>query len=142
MAGDTSTHEDLSRTQAAENSSDRAFGFVFSVVFGIVSLWPLLDGDDIRYWAAAMSVCFLVIAVVMPKILAPLNRVWMLVGLVLHKVTNPVVMGLLFFFVLTPTGFLMRLSGKDPMNLKFDSDAESYWILRDHKESDSMSNQF
>jgi len=144
MTKTVSTHEDISRTHGVEISSNRSFGIVFSAVFALIALWPLVNGDTVRYWAAAVSVLFLAIALTAPKWLAPLNRAWALLGSILHKITNPIILGLLFFVVLVPTGLLMRLTGKDPLRLKVEPESESYWIPREQgaPAPNSMKNQF
>lgn len=113
-----------------QGSSDRAFGLVFATVFLLVALYPLLFGAGIRWWAAVVAAVFGACAVAVPRLLAPLNRAWTRFGLVLHKIVSPVVLGIMFFGVILPTGLLMRLLGKDPLRLAFDPAAPSYWITR------------
>ncbi|KAF0225567.1 MAG: hypothetical protein FD176_253 [Rhodospirillaceae bacterium] len=124
--------------------SERSFGIVFAVVFVLIGLWPLKAGGDLRLWALGLAVLFLVAAFVAPKLLKPLNLVWFKFGLLLHKIMTPLIMGLLFFLTVTPVGMLMRATGKDPMRLKRDPAATSYWISRDPPgpQPDSMKNQF
>lgn len=124
--------------------SERSFGLVFAAVFAIVALWPLKDGGQIRLWAAGLAAVFVVAALVRPAVLRPVNLVWFKFGLLLHKVVTPLVMGLLFFATVTPVGLLMRATGKDPMRLRRDPAAASYWIRRDPPgpPPDSMKNQF
>lgn len=144
MAKESATHEDLRREHTIKTSSDRAFGFVFAAVFAVIGLWPLLGGDGVRVWALAVAVVFLAAGAVFPRVLAPLNRVWTKLGLVLHHVVNPLVMGLLFYFVVTPVGLLMRLFGKDPLRLRLEPQARSYWIERrpPGPAPETMKNQF
>ena len=123
-------HEDLSREQRAEGSSDRAFAVVFVVVFLLVAAWPLLAGRPPRWWAAGIAVGLAVVAVVRPSILAPLNRLWMRFGLLLGKIVSPIALGIVYYLVLTPVGILLRIQGKDPLRLKPDKDKTSYWIPR------------
>lgn len=126
-------HEDYRRDapdDAPRPGSARAFGAVFAVVFAIIGLWPLLDGAPARWWALVVAVLFGTAALVSPAVLKPLNRLWFLIGLALHKVVNPLILGLLFYVVLTPMALVMRLAGKDPLRLKFDRGATSYWIER------------
>jgi hypothetical protein len=114
-------------------SSDRSFGIVFAVVFAIIGLWPVLFGDTARGargWSLAIAAAFLVVALVRPGLLAPLNRLWTKFGLLLHRIVSPLVMGLLFFAVITPMAVAIRLTGKDLLQLKHDPEAESYWIPR------------
>ncbi|WP_234016247.1 SxtJ family membrane protein [Magnetospirillum gryphiswaldense] len=124
--------------------SERSFGIVFAVVFALIGLWPLKAGGDMRLWALGLAALFLVVAFVAPKLLKPLNLLWFKFGLLLHKIMTPLIMGLLFFLTVTPVGMLMRATGKDPMRLKRDPDAASYWIDRDPPgpPPDSMKNQF
>lgn len=138
------THEDLRRDTEIPLGSDRSFGLVFAVVFAVVGLWPLLNGEPFRPWALGTAVAFLIAALVMPRRLRPLNLLWFKFGMLLHHIVTPLVMGLLFFLTVTPVGMLMRASGKDPMRLKRDPAATSYWILRDPPgpAPETMKNQF
>jgi hypothetical protein len=138
------THEDLKREIEVHGSSDRSFGLVFAAVFLAIGLWPLVRGGTLRAWAPAVAVAFLVAALARPSLLAPLNRLWTRFGLLLGKVTTPIVMGILFYLVVTPTGLLMRLFGKDPLRLSRDPEAGSYWIQREPPgpSPETMSNQF
>ena len=139
-----SSHEDLSRTQAVKGSSNRAFGVVFTAVFLIVALWPLISGHSPRGWALAVSGLLLLITVAVPAWLATPNRLWMKFGLLLHRVVSPVVLAILFYIVVTPIGLLMRAFGKDPLRLKRAASDPSYWIRREPPgpPPDSMSDQF
>jgi hypothetical protein len=111
-------------------SSDRTFGLVFTVFFAIIASLPLLSGGPLRRWALWVSAAFLVISFVAPRVLRPLNRLWTLVGLVLHRVTNPLVLGILFYGVFTPFGVVRRMFGWDPLRLAPQPDASSYWLVR------------
>ncbi len=138
-------HEHTPRhTSQLQSSSDRSFGFVFAAVFLIVALYPLLHAGGIRIWAAVISGLFLLLAVLVPRVLAPANRLWTKFGLLLHNIVSPLALGILFLLVVTPTGLLMRLFGKDPLRLRFDPAAASYWIKRDPPgpAADSLNNQF
>ena len=99
-------------------SSNRSFGVVFFIFFLILSFWPLMNGGDIRLWFLAVSIIFLILGIINSKILTPLNNLWFKFGLFLGKIVSPLVMGMIFFFVVTPTGLIMRLIGKDLLNLK------------------------
>lgn len=123
-------HESFQRAEQIKGSSNRSFGIVFATVFAIVGLLPLIFGSAPRAWALALAGGFALAALAVPGILAPLNRLWLKFGLLLHRVVSPLVLGIMFFLVLTPTGLLMRLLGKDPLRLRFDKDAASYWIDR------------
>jgi predicted membrane metal-binding protein len=144
MADRTDTHERFARAAPAKTSSDRSFGIVFCVVFAIIGLWPLIRGAEPRWWSVGVAVAFLVLALAAPKTLAPLNRLWTKFGLLLHRITNPIIMGLVFFLAVTPTALIMRLLGKDPLHRRIDRDAKSYWIERKPPgpEPDTMHNQF
>jgi hypothetical protein len=138
-------HEHTPRhTSQIQSSSDRSFGFVFAAVFLIVALYPLVHAAGIRLWAVAISGLFLLLAALVPQVLAPANRLWTKFGLLLHHIVSPLALGVLFFLVVTPTGLLMRLFGKDPLRLRFDPAADSYWIKRDPPgpAADSLKNQF
>lgn len=119
-----------SHAPAPQMGSERSFGLVFAAVFLIIGAWPLKAGHDPRLWALGAAVAFLVIALAFPRALKPLNIVWFKFGMLLHHVMTPLIMGLLFFLTVTPVGLLMRATGKDPMRLKRDPKATSYWIDR------------
>ncbi len=137
-------HESFDREEVAEGSSNRFFGIVFSIFFGIVGLFPLAHGSAPRLWALAVAAAFLVVALVKPSLLQPLNRVWKKLGVLLSKLARPVAMGIIFYLVVTPLGFLARLSGRDLLRLRFDRDARSYWIKREPPgpAPETMRNQF
>jgi len=117
---------------------------VFAVVFAVVAASPLFFGGGLRWWSAAVAAVFLAAAFAAPRVLAPLNRLWHRIGMALHGIVTPVIMGILFFLTVMPTGLIMRLFGKDPLRLRFDAEAKSYWIQREPPgpEPDSMRNQF
>ncbi len=120
--------------------SNKNFGIVFAIVFLIISFWPLLKGEDIRYWSLIISFIFFILALVNSKILTPLNKIWMKFGILLGKIVSPIVMGIVFFFVVTPTGIIMRILGKNLLNLK-KNNQNTYWIKKDNK-NNNMKNQF
>ena len=130
MADKTPFHEDFSRQEKVKVGSERSFGLVFAAVFTLVSLLPLWSAGAIRVWSLPIAAGFLGLALFAPKLLAPLNRLWFQFGLLLHKIVNPLVMGLVFFLTVTPMALVMRLLGKRPLTLRFDREAESYWIDR------------
>jgi Saxitoxin biosynthesis operon protein SxtJ len=138
------THEDFSRKEAIKGSSDRNFGLVMAALFAIISLWPLIHAEPIRWWALGGAATLAVMAWLWPAALAPLNRLWLKLGLLLYKVVNPIVLSLLFYATVAPIGLLMRVLGKDPLRLHRDPDAESYWIHRTPPgpAPESMKNQF
>lgn len=137
-------HEDLGREEVIEGSSDRVFGLVFAGVFLVIAGWPLIHGVTPRWWALGVSAVFGVVAWVRPVLLARLNRLWMKFGILLGKVISPIALGILFYGVMTPMGAAIRLAGKDPLRLKRDPAADSYWIPRapPGPPPDSMTNQF
>ena len=120
--------------------SNRSFGLVFCVVFLIIALYPLINNDDIRVWSLIICLLFILLGLLNSKILTPLNKAWFKFGLLLGRVISPIVMGIIFFFVVTPIGFLMRTIGKDLLNLKFNNE-KSYWIEKKGPKS-KMKNQF
>lgn len=130
MKGPKATHERMVREETVQGSSDRSFGLVFAAVFAIIGLWPLIGDGAVRIWSLAVSLVFLALALLRPMVLAPLNRLWTRFGLLLHHIVNPIIMGLLFYLVVTPTGLVMRMLGKDLLRLRFDPQAKSYWIER------------
>lgn len=137
-------HEDYRRQAPLPAGSDRSFGLVFATVFGFIGLWEVLKGTDWGYGALVLAASFLALALARPAVLAPLNRLWHRFGLLLHGIVNPLIMGLIFLFAVVPTALIMRLSGKDPLRLKIDRDAQSYWVDRrpPGPAPDTMRNQF
>lgn len=137
-------HEDLDRDQHVEGSSDRTFGLVFAGLFLAMAGWPLFHGEAIRWWSVGVAAVFALTALVNPGLLAGLNQLWIKLGVLLGKVVSPIALGILFYGVLTPVGVVIRLTGKDPLRLKFDPGADSYWIPRQPPgpPPDSMNNQF
>ena len=121
-------------------SSNRSFGIVFFVVFLIIALFPLINDGNIRLWSLFVSLAFLVLGLLNSKFLSPLNKIWFKFGLFLGKIISPMVMGLIFFFVVTPIGILMRILKKDLLNLKMNNN-KSYWIEKREPKS-KMKNQF
>ena len=111
-------------------SSNRSFGLLFFVVFLIVSLWPLTHEGSIRIWSVIISAVFLILGLINSKLLTPLNLFWFKLGIILGAIISPIVMGIVFFLVVTPTGFILRIMGKDLLNKKYDKEKETYWIKR------------
>jgi hypothetical protein len=124
-------HEDFERTDEVKSSSDRTFGLVFVVVFLIIALWPLMDGGAPRIWSLIVAGVILLLALLAPAILGPLNRLWTKFGLLLHRIVNPIVLGLMFYIAIVPVALVMRLMGKDPLQRRFDPAAETYWQRRE-----------
>lgn len=137
-------HEDLSREQRVEGSSDRTFGLVFAVFFLIIGAWPAIHVEPPRWWALALAIAFAALALTKPRLLAGLNRQWMKLGILLGKIVSPIALGILYYLVLTPVGALMRLTGKDPLRRRLQPDSASYWLARTPPgpPPDSMTNQF
>jgi hypothetical protein len=123
-------HESYVRDEEVARPPDRQFGFVFTVVFGVMAIWPLLWGRPMRWWSAAVAAAFFALALIAPRVLAPLNRIWLWFGLLLHRCVSPLVLGLVFFSTVTPIGIILRTLGKDPLRLKFDPLGRTYWIER------------
>ena len=121
-------------------SSNRSFGIVFFIVFFVIALYPLLSNQEIRLWALIISVIFLILGLLKSKLLSPLNKLWFKFGIFLGKIISPIIMGIIFFLVVTPTGIIMRLLGKDLLNLKYNKE-KSYWIEKNGPKS-KMKNQF
>jgi hypothetical protein len=122
-------------------SSNRSFGFLFFVVFFVISLWPLKSQGDLRLWAFILSLVFLVLGVLNSRFLTPLNKLWFKFGILLSSIISPIVMGAVFFIVVTPTGIIMRFLGKDLLRINKNKPVSTYWINRD-KQKNSMKKQF
>ena len=120
--------------------SNKNFGIVFFLVFFFIALYPLFFEEGIRIWSLLISLIFLVLGLINSKILTPLNRIWFKFGIILGKIISPIIMGIIFFLVVTPTGLIMRLLGKDLLNLKYNKN-QSYWIEKKGPKS-KMKNQF
>ena len=121
-------------------SSNRSFGIVFFVVFFLIAIYPILNESDMRIWSLIISIIFLILGLLNSKILSPLNKIWFKFGILLGKIVSPLVMGLIFFVVVTPIGILMRIMNKDLLNLKFNKKS-TYWIEKNEPKS-KMKNQF
>jgi len=121
--------------------SNRNFGLVFFFVFLIVGLLPLLKEEPFRIWSIVIAIIFLIFGIMNSKLLTPLNKLWFKFGLFLGSIVSPIVMGIVFFLVITPTGFVMKIMGKDLLNKKKDNDKKSYWINRSKTKS-TMKQQF
>ena len=120
--------------------SNRSFGFVFSIVFLLIALWPLLNNSEIRVWSLIISAIFLILGFLNSMLLNPLNILWFKFGLFLGKIISPLVMGLIFFCVVTPIGILMKIFMKDLLKLKYNNE-NSYWVDKNGPKS-KMSDQF
>ena len=121
-------------------SSNKSFGIVFFVVFLLIGIYPIINDNNPRYWSLLLSIIFLFLGIINSKILTPLNIIWFKFGILLGKIVSPIIMAIIFFFVVTPIGLLMRILKKDLLNLKYNND-KTYWIKKsDHKSK--MVNQF
>jgi hypothetical protein len=121
-------------------SSNRSFGIVFFIVFLLIALYPLINQGEFRLWSLIISFIFFILGILNSKILTPLNKLWFKFGIFLGKIVSPIIMGIIFFFVVTPIGVLMRIFGKDILNLKYNNN-KSYWIEKTGPKS-KMKNQF
>ena len=121
-------------------SSNRNFGIVFFLVFLLISIWPIIDGHSLRIWSLIISFTFLFLGLLNSKILIPLNLLWIKLGEILGRIVAPLVMGIIYFIVVTPIGLFMRFIGKDILGKKF-LNTQSYWIKRE-KNISSMKRQF
>ena len=123
-----------------KRSSNKNFGIVFFIVFILIALWPLLNNETYRLWAVIIALIFLILGIIDSRFLTPLNILWFKFGLLLGKIVSPLVMGIIFFFVVTPIAMLMRIFNKDLLNLRY-NDKNSYWIKKNEPKS-KMKNQF
>ena len=122
-------------------SSNRSFGLVFFVVFLIVALWPLKSGEDFRLWSLTLSIIFLILGVLNSKFLTPLNKLWIKFGFFLGAIVSPIIMGIVYFLVVTPIGLFMRFLGKDSLKKDKVKNVSTYWINRD-KQENTIKNNF
>ena len=134
-------HESYDRTEKFKAGSDRAFGITFSVVFALLAFFPVFFGHNIRLWALILSLIFAFLAFLRPIWLRKPNHYWLRFGLFLNRLISPLILALLFFAAFLPTALLLRLFGKDLLNLKINPDTKSYWIISPPDNS-SMTEQF
>ena len=120
--------------------STRSFGIVFFILFLLIALYPTINSEGIRMWSVILSLIFLVLGLLDSKILTPLNKIWFKFGILLGKIISPLVMGIIFFLVVTPIGIIMKILKKDLLNLKYNKN-KSYWIEKTGPKS-KMKNQF
>jgi hypothetical protein len=125
------THETVSSFRKVASGSNRKFGIVFGLLFGIFSAWPLFHHNSPRWWLLLIAAGFLASALLVPHWLAPLNRAWFKLGIALNKIVSPLVMGGLFFGAVVPIGWYLRKKGKDLLHLKLSPEAATYWIERE-----------
>ncbi|TLG71454.1 hypothetical protein FEV16_16160 [Methylocystis sp. B8] len=137
------SHEDFSRDRSPTMGSDRSFGLVIAAAIAMISMLPIRHGESPHFWGLAAAAAFAAAALLAPARLRPLNRLWFKLGGALHKITNPIIMGVLFFGVILPIAMLFRFRGTDPLKLSFDKNATSYWTMRDAVDAaGDMSKQF
>ena len=120
--------------------SNRSFGIVFFIFFLLISIYPLINNDNVRIWSLVISLIFLVLGILNSNILSPLNKLWFKFGIFLGKIISPIIMSIIFFFVVTPIALIMKVLGKDVLNLKYNNN-QSYWIEKSGPKS-KMKNQF
>lgn len=137
-------YETLSQEEDIKINSERSFGCVMCVFFMLVSVFPLFFGGSVRMWAGGIAILFLLLALFAPFLLKPLNFLWFKLGMLLHMITNPIIMGIIFFGTVVPTALIFRIQKKDILNLSFDPQAQSYWISRrpSGPEPSTMKDQF
>ena len=122
-------------------SSNKSFGLVFFIVFLIIGTYPLIDNQNIRIWSLVIALIFLILGLINSSILTPLNKIWFKFGIFLGNFISPIVMGIIFFLVVTPIGLIMRLLGKNLLRLNKEKNTNTYWLKKDEYKS-SMKNQF
>jgi len=122
------------------SNSNRSFGIVFFIVFLLIAIWPLINDGSVRYWSVVVAVIFLILGLLKSRFLTPLNKLWIKFGELLGKIIAPIVMGVIYFLIVTPIGLFMRLIQKDLLRLKFNKN-KSYWIKRE-KNINTMKRQF
>ena len=124
-----------------DKTNNRGFGLLFFIVFIIISIWPLLSGGNLRIYFLLPAFLFLILGLINSKLLTPVNKLWIKFGELLGRLIAPIVMGIVYFVILTPISFIIRIFGKDLLNLRFSTKIHSYWIKRD-KDLGSMDKQF
>ncbi len=143
ISANSGLHEDLSRKAGVKLSSDRTFGLAFGTFFGLLGAFPALHHHPVRSWALVLSGLFYLAALARPSVLHPLNRLAAKFAEVMHGIMSPIMVGLFFFGCLTPLALVYRLFRKDPLSLRFDPEAPSYWVKRESTPPpESMVNQF
>ena len=123
-----------------KKNSNRTFGILFFLVFLVIGIWPILNNEGLRWWSIIISLIFLFLGIINSKILTPFNKIWIKIGELLGKVIAPIVMAIIYFFIITPMSILLKLLRKDLLKIKF-SPVTTYWIKRD-KKFGSMKRQF
>ena len=131
----------MNQNSKIKMGSNRGFGLVFFFVFIIIGFWPLKNNGDLRIYFVLLSMLFLILGLIKSKLLTPLNLLWFKFGILIGSIMAPIVMGIVFFLIVTPTGLIMKMFGKKMLNRGFDKSKTSYWINRG-KEAHSMKKQF
>ena len=122
--------------------TNKNFGLVFCFVFFLIFLEPIIRNEELRYWSIIISLIFLILGLTNSKLLKPLNKIWFKFGLFLGKTVSPIIMGIIFFLVITPTSLILKLFNKDILNIKKKkNNLKSYWVVKSEKRG-SMKNQF
>jgi hypothetical protein len=137
-------HEKPQSFDHREPPSLRSFGLTFVTVFALIAIWPMFFGGPVRIWSLTISIVMLALTFFAPAVLAPLNRLWFKIGMLMHGIVSPIILGLMFFVAVTPIALLMRLFGKRLISKGPEADKASYWIKRDPPGPDpkSLNNQF
>lgn len=132
------------RHAALKRGPDKNFGYVFATFFFIISMWPVISGHAPRYWALVIATAFVLAALAFPRVLRPINIAWFYVGLVLNEIMNPLIMAFVFTVAFVPIGLLMRLMGRDLLDLRWRPEAKSYWTIKTNRSinPESMRDQF
>ena len=123
-----------------KKNSNRTFGILFFLVFLVIGIWPILNNEGLRWWSIIISLIFLFLGIINSRILTPFNKIWIKIGELLGRVIAPIVMAIIYFFIITPMAILLKLLRKDLLKIKF-SPVTTYWIKRD-KKFGSMKRQF
>ena len=130
----------MKKSENIKIGSNRSFGILFFIVFLIIAIYPLLNDNSIRLWSLIIGIIFLILGIINSKVLTPFNILWIKFGLLLGKVVSPIIMGFVFFGVVTPISIIMKLLRKDLLNLKRNK-KETYWLKKEENKS-NMKNQF
>lgn len=125
------SHESFESHVETKMGSERSFGFVVGGILLVIALWPLMGGEGPRLWALIPALPLIALAAIRPALLAPLNKLWFKLGLLLGRIANPIVLGIVYYLWITPIALIMRLMGKKFLALGFDPEAKSYWIIRE-----------
>lgn len=138
------SHENLDRNHEVTGSSDRSFGFSFTVVLSLAGVWPIFHGETPHWWSFALAVAILAVALKRPALLARPNRWWTRFGIQLGRVVSLLVLTILYCFMIVPIGFLMRITGKQSLHVRLEPRATTYWVKREPPglESGSLRRQF